>query len=57
MESTQHAFLGELTGNPYQPQGRHEEGIGFIPLGDRDRYKAESNEVMERDSDPNIRRI
>lgn len=42
MELGKHESLGALTGNPYQPPGKHRElemaqGCGFIPLGDRTR--------------------
>lgn len=32
-----HVYLGDISGNYNQPQGRHESGIGLIPLGDRNR--------------------
>jgi len=63
MEHGNHALLGEYsTGNILQPKGKHREnamprGMGLIPLGDRDRSKPEYNELEDRDSDPNIRRI
>ena len=63
MEPARHLKRGVTAGNPYQPQGRHREnsgmprGMGLIPLGNRDRSKPEFNEVEERASDPNIRRI
>lgn len=42
MELGRHAILGASSGNPFQPQGRHQEFgtgkmIGLIPLGNRTR--------------------
>lgn len=61
-------YLGDVTGNYSQPIGRHrefwymtddKEGIGLIPLGDRDRDLIEYgiDVVEDRGCDPNIRRI
>jgi hypothetical protein len=63
MEHEHPGILGALTGNRHQPQGKHREnamdkGIGFIPVGDRDRCKPEYGivELVERDNnDPNVR--
>jgi hypothetical protein len=62
MEHEHPGILGVLTGNPHQPQGRHRDGemsqgIGFIPVGNRDRCKPEYGivEVEDRGSDPNVR--
>jgi hypothetical protein len=56
--------LGDLTGNPFQGSGKHRDnempnGIGLIPHGDRNRAKPQYDieMVVDRDSDPNIRRI
>jgi hypothetical protein len=64
MEHEHPGILGALTGNPFQPNGRHREnamdkGIGFIPVGDRDRCKPEYgfDTVESRDSDTNFWRI
>lgn len=64
MSLGQHHTLGELTGNPCQPTGKHREqemtrGRLVLPLGDRNRDKPEygTDTVEERDSDPNIRRV
>jgi hypothetical protein len=46
MEIGKHHYSGVYsTGNPLQPEGRHSEyhmdrGIGFIPLGNRNRVAA-----------------
>lgn len=42
MSNGKHAIVGVVTGNPFQPQGRHEEFgpgrlVGLIPLGSRTR--------------------
>lgn len=59
MEIGKHFNEQVALGNPNQPNGRHREGVGFIPVGDRDRAKYDYgiDFTVERDSDPNIRRI
>lgn len=59
MEFGKHLILGDSTGRVEQEPGKHRDGVGFIPHGDRNRCKAESEftGLEERDSDPNIRRI
>jgi hypothetical protein len=52
----------ELTGHIYSGKHRDGEmphGVGFFPVGDRNRAKPQYGivELEERDSDPNIRRI
>lgn len=42
MEMGHHVYLGETTGNPLQPPGKHRDlalpkGRGMFPLGDRTR--------------------
>lgn len=54
-----HAYLGDATGNPFQPKGRHEEGVALIPHGDRNRVSPDLIEgaiaLDSGDNDPNVR--
>jgi hypothetical protein len=62
--STRHDSMGDIASKSHNYEGKHQiwqvaNGIGYFPLGDRDREKYEFGIEMveERDSDPNIRRI
>lgn len=51
-----HFFIGAATGRPNQPPGKHRNGVGFLPLGDRHRADTDfhvyyfDGVVEERDS-------
>lgn len=56
MELGLHAIKGDITGNPFQPPGKHRalatpEGIGLIPLGDRNRDRHEYGIDYEEERD------
>lgn len=56
METGRHAVIGDITGNPAQPTGRHLEygkgkKIGLIPLGSRTRVVGQQIHMVEEGPD------